>query len=77
MDDETAIVGDYTSTDLAEVSTTFDGEAKITLKAVDTDKATKIPAGYAKELIVIASDKDYEGWAYGEAVEKGLLKSWY
>lgn len=66
MDDETAIVGDYTSTDLAEVSTTFDGEAKITLKAVDTDKATKIPAGYAKELIVIASDKDYEGWAYGE-----------
>ena len=66
MDDETAIVGDYTSTDLAEVSTTFDGEAKITLKAVDTDKATKIPAGYAKELIVITSDKDYEGWAYGE-----------
>ena len=28
MDAETAIVGDYTSADLAEVSTTFDGEAK-------------------------------------------------
>lgn len=48
MDDKTAIVGDYTSADLAEVSTTFDGEAKITLKAVDTDEATNIPAGYAK-----------------------------
>jgi hypothetical protein len=74
MDDETAIVGDYTSTDLAEVSTTFDGEAKITLKAVDTDKATKIPAGYAKELIVIASDKDYEGWAYGEGEGEYVFK---
>ena len=74
MDDETAIVGDYTSTDLAEVSTTFDGEAKITLKAVDTDKATKIPAGYAKELIVIASDKDYEGWAYGECEGEYVFK---
>ena len=68
MDDETAIVGDYTSTDLAEVSTTFDGEA------VDTDKATKIPAGYAKELIVIASDKDYEGWAYGEGEGEYVFK---
>ncbi len=74
MDAETAIVGDYTSTDLAEVSTTFDGEAKITLKAVDTDKATKIPAGYAKELIVIASDKDYEGWAYGEGEGEYVFK---
>ena len=74
MDDETAIVGDYTSTDLAEISTTFDGEAKITLKAVDTDKATKIPAGYAKELIVIASDKDYEGWAYGEGEGEYVFK---
>lgn len=74
MDDETAIVGDYTSTDLAEVSTTFDGEAKITLKAVDTDKATKIPAGYAKELIVNASDKDYEGWAYGEGEGEYVFK---
>ena len=74
MDDETAIVGDYASTDLAEVSTTFDGEAKITLKAVDTDKATKIPAGYAKELIVIASDKDYEGWAYGEGEGEYVFK---
>ena len=74
MDDETAIVGDYTSTDLAEVSTTFDGEAKITLKAVDTDKATKIPASYAKELIVIASDKDYEGWAYGEGEGEYVFK---
>ena len=74
MDDETAIVGDYTSTDLAEVSTTFDGEAKISLKAVDTDKATKIPAGYAKELIVIASDKDYEGWAYGEGEGEYVFK---
>ena len=74
MDDDTAIVGDYTSTDLAEVSTTFDGEAKITLKAVDTDKATKIPAGYAKELIVIASDKDYEGWAYGEGEGEYVFK---
>jgi hypothetical protein len=74
MDAETAIVGDYTSADLAEVSTTFDGEAKITLKAVDTDKATKIPAGYAKELIVIASDKDYEGWAYGEGEGEYVFK---
>ena len=74
MDAETAIVGDYTSADLAEVSTTCDGEAKITLKAVDTDKATKIPAGYAKELIVIASDKDYEGWAYGEGEGEYVFK---
>ena len=74
MDAETAIVGDYTSADLAEVSTTFDGEAKITLKAVDTDKATKIPASYAKELIVIASDKDYEGWAYGEGEGEYVFK---
>ena len=74
MDAETAIVGDYTSADLAEVSTTFDGEAKITLKAVDTDKATKIPAGYAKELIVIASDKDYDGWAYGEGEGEYVFK---
>ena len=74
MDDKTAIVGDYTSTDLAEVSTTFDGEAKITLKAVDTDEATNIPAGYAKELIVIASDEDYEGWAYGEGEGEYVFK---
>ena len=74
MDDKTAIVGDYTSADLAEVSTTFDGEAKITLKAVDTDEATNIPAGYAKELIVIASDEDYEGWAYGEGEGEYLFK---
>ena len=67
MDDETAIVGDYTSADLADVAETFDENAKITLKAdVDADEKTNIPAGYAKELIVIASDKDYEGWAYGE-----------
>ena len=66
MDDETAIVGDYTSADLADVAETFDENAKITLKAdVDADEKTNIPAGYAKELIVIASDKDYEGWAYG------------
>lgn len=74
MDDKTAIVGDYTSADLAEVSTTFDGEAKITLKAVDTDEATNIPAGYAKELIVIASDEDYEGWAYGEGEGEYVFK---
>ena len=44
------------------------------MKAVDTDKATKIPAGYAKELIVIASDKDYEGWAYGEGEGEYVFK---
>ena len=74
MDDKTAIVGDYTSADLAEVSTTFDGEAKITLEAVDTDEATNIPAGYAKELIVKASDEDYEGWAYGEGEGEYVFK---
>ena len=74
MDDKTAIVGDYTSADLAEVSTTFDGEAKITLKAVNPDDVTKIPAGYAKELIVKASDEDYEGWAYGEGEGEYVFK---
>ena len=74
MDDKTAIVGDYTSDDLAEVSTTFDGEAKITLEAVNPDDVTKIPAGYAKELIVKASDEDYEGWAYGEGEGEYVFK---
>ena len=75
MDDETAIVGDYTSADLADVAETFDENAKITLKAdVDADEKTNIPAGYAKELIVIASDKDYEGWAYGEGEGKYVFK---
>ena len=66
MDDETAIVGDYTSADLADVAETFDENAKITLKA-DVD-------AYAKELIVIASDKDYEGWAYGEGEGEYVFK---
>ena len=75
MDDETAIVGDYTSADLADVAETFDENAKITLKAdVDADEKTNIPAGYAKELIVIASDKDYEGWAYGEGEGEYVFK---
>ena len=75
MDDETAIVGDYTSADLADVAKTFDENAKITLKAdVDADEKTNIPAGYAKELIVIASDKDYEGWAYGEGEGEYVFK---
>ena len=75
MDDETAIVGDYTSADLADVAETFDENAKITLKAdVDADEKTNIPAGYAKELIVIASDKDYEGWAYGEGESEYVFK---
>ena len=75
MDDETAIVADYTSADLADVAETFDENAKITLKAdVDADEKTNIPAGYAKELIVIASDKDYEGWAYGEGEGEYVFK---
>jgi len=75
MDDETAIVGDYTSADLADVAETFDENAKITLKAdVNADEKTNIPAGYAKELIVIASDKDYEGWAYGEGEGEYVFK---
>ena len=75
MDDETAIVGDYTSADLADVAETFDENAKITLKAdVDADEKTNIPAGYAKELIVIASDKDYEGSAYGEGEGEYVFK---
>ena len=75
MDDETAIVGDYTSADLADVAETFDENAKITLKAdVDADEKTNIPAGYAKELIVIASDKDHEGWAYGEGEGEYVFK---
>ena len=75
MDDETAIEGDYTSADLADVAETFDENAKITLKAdVDADEKTNIPAGYAKELIVIASDKDYEGWAYGEGEGEYVFK---
>ena len=75
MDDETAIVGDYTSADLADVAETFDENAKITLKAdVDADEKTNIPAGYAKELIVIASDKDYEGWTYGEGEGEYVFK---
>ena len=75
MDDETAIVGDYTSADLADVAETFDENAKITLKAdVDADEKTNIPAGYAKELIVIASDKDCEGWAYGEGEGEYVFK---
>ena len=75
MDDETAIVGDYTSADLADVAETFDENAKITLKAdVDADEKTNIPTGYAKELIVIASDKDYEGWAYGEGEGEYVFK---
>ena len=75
MDDETVIVGDYTSADLADVAETFDENAKITLKAdVDADEKTNIPAGYAKELIVIASDKDYEGWAYGEGEGEYVFK---
>ena len=75
MDDETAIVGDYTSADLADVAETFDENAKITLKAdVDADEKTNIPAGYAKELIVIASDKDYEGWPYGEGEGEYVFK---
>ena len=75
MDDETAIVGDYTSADLADVAETFDENAKITLKAdVDADEKTNIPAGYAKELIVIASDKDNEGWAYGEGEGEYVFK---
>jgi hypothetical protein len=75
MDDETAIVGDYTSADLADVAETFDENAKITLKAdVDADEKTNIPAGYAKELIVIASDKDYDGWAYGEGEGEYVFK---
>ena len=75
MDDETAIVADYTSANLADVAETFDENAKITLKAdVDADEKTNIPAGYAKELIVIASDKDYEGWAYGEGEGEYVFK---
>ena len=75
MDDETAIVGDYTSADLADVAETFDENAKITLKAdVDADEKTNIPAGYAKELSVIASDKDHEVRAYGEGEGEYVFK---
>ena len=66
LDSKTKVTDKYTSEQLATISSTFDNNAKITLKDVDKAKGTNIPAGYGQELIVNASADDYMGWEYPE-----------
>ena len=67
LDDKTAVVDDKTSDKLAVLDLKFTKTAKITLtENVDSKDGDRngLELGYGKELIVNASDTDFEGWEY-------------
>ena len=67
LDDKTAVVDDKTSDKLAVLDSKFTKTAKITLtENVDSKDGDRngLELGYGKELIVNASDTDFEGWEY-------------
>ena len=75
LDDETKIVGDYTSKGLAFRSATFTAEAEIQLQLNYADGNTDgTQIGYAQELIVIASEETHEGWTRAEADQTYTFK---
>ena len=77
LNNETKIVGNYTSEGLADLSTTFTADAKITLtdNLVDgANNADGTEAGYAKELIITATEATYEYWTRAEADQTYTFK---
>ena len=75
LDNETKIVGDYTSQGLAFKSGTFTADAIIQLRLIYADGNTDgTQIGYAQELIVIASEETYEHWTRAEADQKYIFK---
>ena len=75
LNNETKIVGDYKSKDLASMDATFTATSKITLKNVFAQgNVDGTQVGYAKELIITATEKTYEGWTRAEADQTYTFK---
>ena len=75
LNNETKIVGDYKSTDLASMDATFTATSKITLKNVFAQgNVDGTQVGYAKELIITATEAAYEGWKRAEADQTYTFK---
>ena len=75
LNNETKIVGDYTSKGLALMDDEFTAGAKITLKNVFAQgNVDGTQVGYAKELIITATEAAYEGWKRAEADQTYTFK---
>ena len=75
LDDETAIVGESTSKDLAFLPTAFTATSEIRLKKTYADgNVDGTELGYAQELIITATEATYEGWKRAEADQTYTFK---
>ena len=75
LDDETKIVGDYTSKGLASMDGKFTADAKITLQNVFAQgNVDGTQVGYAQELIITATEVKYENWTRAEADQTYTFK---
>ena len=75
LNNETKIVGDKTSAALATLAETFTADAMITLEDVFAEgNVDGTQVGYAQELVITATEAEYEGWERAEADQTYTFK---